>query len=300
MRGRAMTGLAPATAPIRAYRAPMSVVLVTGCSTGFGLLTAVELARRGDRVFASMRDLGRAGHLRAALEAAGLADAVTVVPLDVTDESSVRGAVTKVTDEAGRLDVVVNNAGMAAGSSVEETPITTMARVFDTNVFGGVRVIQAALPAMRAQGSGHIVNVTSLAAFVAPPFLGAYAASKHAMDALGEALAAEVAPFGIHVTNVAPGAYETPMITTVDTELAALDPSSPYRERHRTLLVRHAEMMRENPDASTVAEAIADAIHAEPPPGRVVVPAGSAATAGLRGSMRPEQLRALLAASYGI
>jgi NAD(P)-dependent dehydrogenase (short-subunit alcohol dehydrogenase family) len=280
----------------------MTVVLVTGCSTGFGLLTAVELARRGDRVFATMRDPARADRLRRALDDAGggAADNVEVVALDVKDDGSVRRAVAHALDAGGRLDAVVNNAGIASGSSVEETPVDTIASVFDTNVYGPVRVIQAALPAMRERGTGHIVNVTSLAAFVAPPFLGAYAASKHAMDALGEALAAEVAPFGIHVTNVAPGAYETPMIDVVDTEVAALDPSSPYLDRHRALLLRHAEMMRENDDASPVAVAIADAIHADPPPGRVVVPASSAATAGLRGSMAPEQLRSLISASYGI
>ena len=280
----------------------MTVVLVTGCSTGFGLLTVVELARRGDRVFATMRDPARADGLRAALHAAGdgLGDDVEVVALDVTDDDSVRAAVTHASTSAGRLDAVVNNAGIAAGAAVEETSVDTIARVFDTNVYGPIRVIQAALPTMRAQGAGHIVNVTSLAAFVAPPFFGAYAASKHAMDAFGEALAGEVAPFGIHVTNVAPGAYETPMIAAVDTEMAAMDEASPYKERHTTLLRRHGELMRENADASPVAVAIADAIHADPPPGRVVVPASSAAMAGLRGSMAPEQLRPLLAASYGI
>lgn len=294
--------MTPVGPPVGAYRAGMTVVLVTGCSSGFGLLTAVELARRGDRVFATMRNPERSGELQAALDdaGAGLRDAVEVVTLDVTDEDSVRSAVGHALDAAGRLDVVVNNAGIAAGASVEETSIETMATVIDTNVYGPVRVIQAALPSMRAQGSGHIVNVTSLAAFVAPPFLGAYAASKHAMDALGEALAAEVTPFGIHVTNVAPGAYDTPMVGGVDDELAAIDPSSPYAERRRALLVRHAELMRESADASTVAVAIADAIHADPPPGRVVVPASSTAMAGLRGSMAPEQLRSILAASYGI
>ena len=280
----------------------MTVVLVTGCSTGFGLLTAVELARRGDRVFATMRDPSRADRLRAALDQAGdhAGDHVEVVALDVTDDASVRAAVDHATASAGRLDVVVNNAGIAAGASVEETSVDTIARVFDTNVYGAVRVIQAVLPAMRDRRAGHIVNVTSLAAFVAPPFFGAYAASKHAMDAIGEALAAEVAPFGIHVTNVAPGAYETPMVAAVDTELASMDETSPYKDRNTALLRRHAELMRENDDASPVAVAIADAIHADPPPGRVVVPASSAAMAGLRGSMPPEQLRSVLAASYGI
>lgn len=269
---------------------------MTGCSSGFGLLTAVELAARGDRVVATMRDPARSDTLRSALDAAGVADAVEVARLDVTDDRSVREAV----EAAGTVDVLVNNAGVPSGAPVEETSIDALRSVFDTNVYGPIRLINAVLPAMRERGSGHIVNVTSLAAFVAPPFMGAYAASKHALDALGEALAAEVAPFGIHVTNVAPGAYETPMVAAVDRELDAIDPSSPYGERRRTMLGRHGQLMRESGDATEVAIAIADAIHADPPPARVVVPATSAGLAGLRGSMPAEQLRSMLAASYGI
>ena len=276
----------------------MTVVLVTGCSSGFGLLTAVELARRGDRVFATMRDPGRAGGLRAALDHAG-AEA-EVLPLDVTHEGSVQAAVGAAVEAAGRLDVVVNNAGVASGAPVEETSVEELAEVFDTNVYGPLRVLRAALPVMRGQGAGHVVNVTSLAAFVSPPFMGAYAASKHAMDALGEALASEVAPFGIHVTNVAPGAYETPMIATVDAAQAAIDAASPYADRRRAMLDRHRTLMQESDDPSPVAIAIADAIHTDPPPARVVVPAASAGVAGLRGSMPPEQLRTILASSYGL
>ena len=276
----------------------MTNVLVTGSSSGFGLLTVVELARRGDAVVATMRDLARADALRAALTDAGgqAADAVRIVRLDVTDEDSIAEAV----EAAGPLDVVVNNAGVASGSPVEETSVEALASVFDTNVYGPLRVIRAVLPSMRSQSSGHIVNVTSLAAFMAPPFMGAYAASKHALDALGESLAAEVAPFGINVTNVAPGAYETPMIGMVESEVDGVDPSSPYGERRRAMLERHGQMMRDQPDAADVATAIADAIHADPPPARVVVPASSAGLAGLRGTMAPEQLRSMLAASYGI
>ncbi|HUP84168.1 MAG TPA: SDR family oxidoreductase [Acidimicrobiales bacterium] len=280
----------------------MRVVLVTGSSSGFGLLTAVELARRGDRVFASMRDPSRAGALRSALEDAGaeIAARVEVVQLDVLDEASIRAAVAHVEDVAGGIDVVVNNAGVASGSAVEELTAESLSSVFDTNVFGTLRVIQAVLPAMRARGAGHVVNVTSMAAFLAPPFMGAYAASKHAVDALGEALAAEVAPFGIHVTNVAPGAYDTPMIAGVDDVRNAIEPSSPYAERLRTMLDRHAAMMRQSDDPGEVATAIADAVDADPPPARVVVPASSAGMVAARGSMPPEKLRGLLAKSYGV
>jgi NAD(P)-dependent dehydrogenase (short-subunit alcohol dehydrogenase family) len=206
----------------------------------------------------------------------------------------------RVDDRAGRIDAVVNNAGVAGGNAVEETSVEELAAVFETNVYGPLRVAQAVLPAMRAQGGGHVVNVTSVAAFVAPPFMGAYAASKHAADALGEALAAEVAPFGISVTNVAPGAYLTEMIGEVHDALARIDDGSPYADRLRTMLTRHVAAMEQQANPEEVATAVADAIHPDPPPARVLVPASSHGVVAARGPTPPEQLRNLLAASYGV
>lgn len=276
----------------------MSVVLITGCSSGFGLLTAVELATRGHSVFATMRDTSRSGPLLEAAAGAGVE--LEVLQLDVTDRASIDAAVASVIDRAGSLDVIVNNAGIAHGAPVEEIDLEEFGQVIETNVFGPLRVIQSALPAMRAAGRGHIVNVTSLAAFVSPPFLGVYAASKHAMDALGESLASEVSPFGIHVTNVAPAAYETPMIDTVSTIRGRVDATSPYEDRIKTLLDRHEDSMRANSDPGEVARAVADAIAADPPPARVVVPESSAFIVTARGATPPEDLRALVAQSYGI
>lgn len=276
----------------------MTVALVTGCSSGFGLLTAVELARRGDTVFASMRDVARRGPLDDALAASGAS--AEVLALDVTDQASVEAAVGAVLAHAGHLDVVVNNAGVAAGGSVEELSFDELEAVFATNVLGPLRVTRAALPSMRARGRGHIVNVTSIAAFVAPPFMGAYAASKHAADALGEALAAEVAPFGIHVTNVAPAAYNTPMVGGVDAAAARAEDASPYADALATVLARHRASMLGSGPAEEVALAIADAVHADPPPARVVVPAGQSFIVEARGATPPEQLRALLRNSYGL
>ena len=276
----------------------MAVVVVTGCSSGFGLGTARELARRGDTVFATMRDLGKRGELDDALDAAGVT--AEVVALDVTEPTSIERAIAEVLERAGRIDVLVNNAGIASGGAVEEQPIEEIESVFATNVFGPLRVTRAVLPAMRAQQGGHIVNVTSLAAFVAPPFLGAYAASKHATDAFGEALAGEVKPFGISVTNVAPAAYNTPMVGGVDAAAAAVDEASPYAPAFRTLLSRHRASMLGSGPSDEVAVAIADAIHADPPPARVVVPAAQSFIVEARGPMAPEQLRELLASSYGL
>jgi NAD(P)-dependent dehydrogenase (short-subunit alcohol dehydrogenase family) len=274
----------------------MTTVLITGCSSGFGLLTAVELARRGDRVFASMRDPSRADALRKALADAGV-DA-TIVQLDVLDDTSVADAVQSVVDGGG-LDVLVNNAGIGYVGPLEEMTTEQIGSMFGTNIGGMIRVTKAVLPHMRAAGKGHIVNVTSIAAFLSAPFMGAYSATKHAVDALGEALAGEVAPFGIHVTNVAPGAYNTPMVEGVADALIAADGSA-YEERFRVFIDRHAGMMRAADTPEDVAVAIADAIHAETPPARVVVPAASAGFVTARGTMPPEQLRDILRQTYGV
>ena len=275
----------------------MTTVLITGCSSGFGLLTAVELARRGDRVFATMRDPSRADALRKALADAGT-DA-TVVQLDVLDDASVATAVRSVLDDAGNLDVLVNNAGIGFIGPLEEMTAEQIGSMFGTNIGGMIRVTKEALPHMRAAGRGHIVNVTSIAAFLSAPFMGAYSATKHAVDALGEALAGEVAPFGIHVTNVAPGAYNTPMVEGVADALAAAEGSA-YEERFRTFVERHAAMMRAADTPEDVAIAIAEAIHADPPPARVVVPATSAGFVTARGTVEPEQLRDILRQTYGV
>lgn len=275
----------------------MATVLITGCSSGFGLLTAVELARRGDRVFASMRDLARATALETALKEAG-AEA-ELVQLDVLDDASAAAAVAGVLERAGGVDVLVNNAGIARIGPLEELTTDQVGEMFGTNIGGTIRMMKAVLPHMRAAGRGHIVNVTSVAAFVAVPFGGAYAATKHAVDALGEALAIEVAPWGIHVTNVAPAAYDTGMTADVAAAITRAD-SSAYGDRFRTAMEHHEATMRAANTPEDVAVAIADAIHADPPPARVVVPATAAGVVQARGPMPPEQLRQLVAQSYGV
>lgn len=277
----------------------MATVLVTGTSSGFGLLIAIELARRGDRVFASMRNPDRSGALRDAAQAAGVADKVEVVALDVCDTASVRAAVADVIGAAGSLDAVVNNAGVGYLGPLEEMQADHVAEMFDTNVGGMLRVAQAVLPHMRAAGRGHVVNVTSIAAFISLPFGGVYSATKHAVDALGEALASEVAPWGIHVTNVAPGPYNTSMVAGVADAIAAADQSA-YGDRLRQLVERHADAMRAADTPEDVAVAVADAIHAEPPPARIVVPASSIGVVQAIAPVAPEQVRELVRATYGI
>ncbi len=188
----------------------MSVVLITGASTGIGNLAARALARAGHTVYASMRDpRGRnAGRASALLELGqGEHLDLRVVELDVLSQDSANTAVATVTGEAGRLDVVVQNAGhLYAGYTEAFTP-EEVARLLDVNVLGAQRVNRAALPRMREQGRGTLVWVGSTTTVTIPPFLGPYVVSKAAMDSLAVATAYEVAPFGIETTIVMPGAF---------------------------------------------------------------------------------------------
>jgi len=185
-------------------------VLVTGSSSGIGLATCVELARREHRVIASMRHLARAGRLHAALDAAGVADRVAVVRLDVGEAGTeVEAAVGAILSAHGPVDALVNNAGVAALGPVETVPDSEWRRVIGVNLLGAAACIRACLPSMRERGHGTIVNVSSVNGRVPAPGAGAYVASKFALEGLSEALRLEVAPFGVRVVLVQPGQYAT-------------------------------------------------------------------------------------------
>ncbi len=205
----------------------MSTVLITGCSTGFGKLAALSFARQGHTVFASMRNLAKAGPLQDAAAAEGLK--IAVVALDVDDHASIERALAEVVAEAGTIDIVVNNAGMEVRGPIEEVSDGEARRQFDTNVFGLLGVVRAVLPAMRERGSGVIVNVSSIGGLVAAPFAGLYSASKHAVEAVTEALHYEVRPFGVRVAVIEPGGFATDFGANA-TDAGAFGASSPYRE----------------------------------------------------------------------
>ena len=192
-----------------------SVVLITGASTGFGRLMAETLARRGYRVYASLRDTGgRNAEAARELEELGRGDGMDlrVVDLDVTDPASVERAVETVVQQAGRIDVLVNNAGIVQSGVSEGFTSEQTRRLFDVNFFGFWDVTRAVLPQMREQGSGLVVNVSTAISRVVLPFMGIYSASKGAMEALSESLRYELAPLGIDSILVEPGAYGTPIL----------------------------------------------------------------------------------------
>lgn len=188
----------------------MRTALITGTSTGFGLVTVVELAKRGWHVYATMRNLDRKGPLVAALEAAGVAQNVEIAQLDVTDPASIEAAVTgTLAKTGGKLDAVIHNAGVAAGGAFEDLPDDQLRRVMETNFWGVLQLTRALLPTFRRQRSGRIVIVSSESAFAGQPANSIYCASKWAVEGWAESLAYEVTQFGIDVILIEPGPYVT-------------------------------------------------------------------------------------------
>src|SRR2546425_11447621 len=195
------------------------VVLITGANSGFGRLIAETLARKNFRVFATMRNVsGR--NAAAAREIAQLTEreslSLQVMEVDVTDDGSVERAVNEVMAKCGRIDVLVNNAGYGIMDLAESVTIAQAQRQFDTNFFGVLRVNHAVLPAMKRQGSGLLLHVSSGAGRLAIPGMGLYCASKFAMEALAEVYRYELASQGIDSVVIEPGAYATPIMEKLE------------------------------------------------------------------------------------
>ena len=180
------------------------VWFITGASRGFGRIWTEAALRRGDKVAATARDVKKLAGL-----VNEYGDNVLALELDVTRPEQVAAAVTRAYEHFGRLDIVLNNAGYSLVGTIEEGSPEDVRKLYDTNIFGPLAVIQAALPLLRKQGGGHIVGVSSGLGHVSMPVIGYYCSSKWAFEAIHESLAAEVAAFGIKVTIVEPGAYAT-------------------------------------------------------------------------------------------
>jgi NAD(P)-dependent dehydrogenase (short-subunit alcohol dehydrogenase family) len=194
-------------------------VLITGCSSGIGWATAERLARRGWTVYATARNVGAI----APLEERGC----RLLPLDVTDEESMRSAVEEVERAEGAVGVLINNAGYSQSGAVEEVPMEKVRRQFETNVFGLARMCQLVLPGMRGQGFGRIVNLSSMGGRLTFPGGGYYHATKHAVEAISDALRFEVRGFGVEVVVIEPGLIRTGFAETAVDSMGE-DGSGPY------------------------------------------------------------------------
>jgi len=232
------------------------VALITGSSSGIGLLTAVELARGGYRVVATMRDLARRTRLAEAAQRVGVPDKLDVRRLDVTETDTIPALVDAVVRDHGRIDVLVNNAGFAMAGFVEDLRLAEIRQQFETNFFGHVAMTKAVLPIMRKQRSGHIIMVSSISGLVGQPVLSSYSSSKFALEGWSEALRIETLSLGVRMVLVEPGSFATDIWernARIAEDLFRAD--SPNRQRGE----RFAGMVKKlrKPDAIVVARLIA-------------------------------------------
>jgi NAD(P)-dependent dehydrogenase (short-subunit alcohol dehydrogenase family) len=226
------------------------IAVITGASSGIGLLTAVELARNGFRVVASMRDLGRRERLDQAAVAAGVADKLDIRRLDVTEFDAISGFVEGVVRDYGRLDVLVNNAGFAVAGFAEDMKLEEIRLQFETNFFGHVALTQAVLPVMRRQRCGHIIMVSSISGLHGALSVSSYSASKFALEGWSESLRMEVNSLGIKVVLVEPGAFQTDIWTrNVVLGDKAQEGSSPNRARGERMKEQVQKIRKRDPIA---------------------------------------------------
>ena len=232
---------------------------ITGTSRGFGREWAIAALRRGDNVAGTARDLSTMRDLQTEYP-----DTLLGIELDVNNRALDFAAVSQAHDHFGGLDIVVNNAGYGQFGMVEELSEEELRGQIETNLFGAVWVTQAALPYLRAQGSGHIIQVSSIGGISAFPGIGAYHASKWALEGISQALAGEVADFGIHVTLVEPGGFSTDWAGPSAKHAQSISAYNPVREAGE-----ERRSGNEPGDPESSAEAILRIVDAENPPLRV-------------------------------
>jgi NAD(P)-dependent dehydrogenase (short-subunit alcohol dehydrogenase family) len=210
------------------------IAVVTGASGGIGMLSALELARSGFRVIATMRNLGKRTQLERLAGEQGLQKKIEIRLLDVTDFPSIRAAVDAIVKDYGRIDVLLNNAGFALGGFAEDVSLGELREQLETNFFGHVEVTKSVMPVMRRQRSGQIIMVSSISGVCAQAGVSSYSASKWALEGWSEALRLEAVPLGIRVVLVEPGAFKTDVWdTNVHVAAAASSEESPNKMRAR-------------------------------------------------------------------
>ncbi len=243
----------------------MAIVMITGSNSGFGLAAAVGFLTRGDTVVAGIRRPEAGEVFRT--EAARSGGELEIVQLDVTDPASRATAVHHTLERFGRIDVLVNNAGVSHIGAFEDTPPATLEQVLDTNLLGPLELTRLVLPTMRSQGAGRIVNVTAIGAVLCTPFLTGYVASKHGLDAATAALDLEVRPFGIRAVSVLPGPFRTAIA-----DAAQPIDSAPYQASAGRFRAGILQRIADAPsDLGRVVEAIVQGATSPDPPQRAVV-----------------------------
>jgi NAD(P)-dependent dehydrogenase (short-subunit alcohol dehydrogenase family) len=257
-----------------AVQSRKGVAIVTGTSSGFGMLTALELARKQYHVVATMRNTEKAGELLERAGRAGVSGRIEVCCLDVTAPSSIERIMDETLRNHGRIDVLVNNAGLAVGGFVEEVSMEDWRRQMETNFFGLVAVTKSVIPIMRQQRSGMIINISSISGRVGFPGYAPYASSKFAVEGFSESLRHELAPLGIKVVLVEPGAYKTPIWGKGLADMPDPD-SSLYRDRLRAITAYSRRTAETAPDPQQVADVIGSLVGTRSPRLRYVLGRGT-------------------------
>ena len=241
------------------------VAVVTGSSSGIGLATSLALARNGYLTYATMRNLAKRDSIQSTAEKQHLS--IRTVQLDVTDENSVKNAIQSILSESGRIDLLVNNAGYGLTGALEDIRIGEIRALYETNLFGVIRVTQAVLPTMRKQGSGRIINISSGAGRIGYPGGSAYVSSKFALEGLSESMAYEIEQFGIRTVLVEPGFVRTNFGENIVITKKAQDPNSPYSQMMMQMKSSsyRRRMIENASDADLVASVVVEAATAKEP-----------------------------------
>ena len=239
------------------------VAIVTGSSTGIGYETSLTLARNGFLTYATMRNLNKNENMKMVATKENLP--IRIKQLDVTDDISVTNAVQAVSSEAGRIDVLVNNAGYGLNGAFEDLAMDEIKAQYETNVFGLIRMTQAVLPIMRRQKSGTIVNISSGAGRFGFPSGSAYVSTKFAVEGLSESMSYELEPFGIKVAIVEPGVIRTNFADGLVVAKKSKDPSSPYSQLMQKAANGFEKMMKNASSPDLVANVVLKAVRNEKP-----------------------------------
>jgi NAD(P)-dependent dehydrogenase (short-subunit alcohol dehydrogenase family) len=239
------------------------VAVVTGSSTGIGYETSLILSRNGFLTYATMRNLNKSENIKSVATKENLP--IQIRQLDVTDEVSVTNAIQAISSEAGRIDVLVNNAGYGLNGAFEDLAIDEIKAQYETNVFGLIRTTQAVLPIMRRQKSGTIVNISSGAGRFGFPSSSAYVSTKFAVEGLSESMSYELEPFGIRVVIVEPGVIRTNFLDGVVVAKKSKDQNSPYSQMMQKVTTGFEEMMKNASSPDVVAKVVLNAIRDKSP-----------------------------------
>src|ERR687892_2484798 len=274
--------------------------VVTGSSSGIGFETSLMLARNGFYTYASMRKLGKE-KVRPLSDAAKNEDLkLQLIELDVDNSDSVTNAIDTIVNERKRIDVLVNNAGYALGGALEETSINEIKAQFETNFFGAIRAMHAVIPVMRKQGTGKIVNITSMGGRISIPLSSSYHGSKFALEGLSESIQYELEPFGVKVILIEPGAVGSNFWKNIKIAKSSSDSNSPYSQFGNKILKAYEQMEQNTISPSVVAKTILDAVTSNNPQLRYVVGEDAAKTLEARKNMPDNEFGDLIKKQFGI